>query len=387
MIRFKQLPNWCITNILPGFYDFESLTAIEQTGRLYSTLQSLIEDYNKFANEVNTCVNEFMESTSKNEEEFVCKINKIMHDYIMVIDEKIKLQDSEIAKAIDYMKTNLADTLHEVLVEMRESGELGEIVLETFDAFTSRLVALETKIPTIETDISNLKQKTSDIEGNIVDIENELSEVGNRFIPSKTSEIENDSDFVNSDYVQQEIATFDFIKVVESLPTEGLENRVYLVPKADTQSQDLFDEYVWINGKWEWITTKQIEVDLTPYYKKTETYSNTEIDNRLSGDILYNNETGTASNITINSLSNYRFIEIELRYWEIKFPLIKIPVNMDIDYIFSFHTSDSGFLRGYIKLSGTSIIRNGTKITTISSSTNNTVDESNVCITKVVGYK
>ena len=74
----------------------------------------------------------------------------------------------------------------------------------------------------------------------------------------------------STEYVDNEIATFDFIKIVDTLPTTGLPNRIYFVPKADTQTQDLFDEYAWINDKWEWITTKQIEVDLTDYYKKTE---------------------------------------------------------------------------------------------------------------------
>lgn len=70
-------------------------------------------------------------------------------------------------------------------------------------------------------------------------------------------------------YTDEELAKFDFIKVVDTLPQTGLPNKIYFVPKTDTQTQDLFDEYVWINGKWEWITTKQIEVDLTPYATKT----------------------------------------------------------------------------------------------------------------------
>lgn len=78
------------------------------------------------------------------------------------------------------------------------------------------------------------------------------------------------SNYATKEYVEQEIATFDFIKIVDELPETGLENRVYLVPKADTQTQDLFDEYVWVNGKWEWITTKQIEVDLTDYAKLSD---------------------------------------------------------------------------------------------------------------------
>lgn len=82
----------------------------------------------------------------------------------------------------------------------------------------------------------------------------------------------------NKKYVDEQIATFDFIKVVDTLPETGLPNKIYLVPKSDTQNQDLFDEWVWINKgteeepnfDWEWVTTKQLEVDLTPYVKKDE---------------------------------------------------------------------------------------------------------------------
>lgn len=70
------------------------------------------------------------------------------------------------------------------------------------------------------------------------------------------------------EYVDNELATFDFIKVVDELPEVGLPNRFYLVPKEDNQTQDFFDEYIWANGTWEWLTTKQIEVDLTPYVAK-----------------------------------------------------------------------------------------------------------------------
>ena len=74
-------------------------------------------------------------------------------------------------------------------------------------------------------------------------------------------------------YTDNEIATFDFIKIVQSLPEVGLVNRTYFVPKSDPQVQDLYDEYMWINKGteeepdwgWELITTKKIEVDLTDY--------------------------------------------------------------------------------------------------------------------------
>ena len=71
-------------------------------------------------------------------------------------------------------------------------------------------------------------------------------------------------------YTDNEIATFDFIKIVQELPEIGLPNRTYFVAKANTDNNDLYDEYMWINEKWEPLGTKQIEVDLTNCLKKDE---------------------------------------------------------------------------------------------------------------------
>lgn len=68
-------------------------------------------------------------------------------------------------------------------------------------------------------------------------------------------------------YIDNNAASADFISVVNELPEVGEANRLYLIPKADTQGQDLFDEFLWINDAWEWITTKQVEVNLDEYMK------------------------------------------------------------------------------------------------------------------------
>ena len=73
----------------------------------------------------------------------------------------------------------------------------------------------------------------------------------------------------NKHYVDEEIAKFDFIKIVDVLPETGLENRIYLIPANETQNLDLFDEYIWINDAWEFLGVKQFEIELEPYAKKT----------------------------------------------------------------------------------------------------------------------
>ncbi len=84
--------------------------------------------------------------------------------------------------------------------------------------------------------------------------------------------------FATKQYVDEEIATFDFIKVVDVLPEAGLPNRIYLVPNIYAEEQNLFDEYIWVNKgaadasewAWEFVASKTVEVDLTNYYKKAE---------------------------------------------------------------------------------------------------------------------
>lgn len=130
-------------------------------------------------------------------------------------------------------------------------------------------------------------------------------------------------------YTDNEIATFDFIKVMDALPETGLTNKIYLVPKPDTQTQDLFDEYIYVNKGteeapeyvWEWITTKQLAVDLMNYVQKdgdkvlsTNDYT-TEDKNKLDGipsdtQTQLNGKqatiTGGASTITSSNLTASR---------------------------------------------------------------------------------
>lgn len=65
-----------------------------------------------------------------------------------------------------------------------------------------------------------------------------------------------------------QITTFSF-QVVEELPSSGTSNHIYLVPiSGSTESDNYYEEYCYINSKWELIGTTK--VDLTAYAKKTD---------------------------------------------------------------------------------------------------------------------
>ena len=63
-------------------------------------------------------------------------------------------------------------------------------------------------------------------------------------------------------------ATGISIQVVEDLPPTGQANTIYMVPSASGSGQNVKDEYMWIESKWEKIGDTNI--DLSGYWQKTE---------------------------------------------------------------------------------------------------------------------
>jgi hypothetical protein len=59
------------------------------------------------------------------------------------------------------------------------------------------------------------------------------------------------------------------VAVVTTLPTSGISTTtIYLVPKTTSQTNNAYDEYLYVNSKWEKIGDTTI--DLSNYVKKTE---------------------------------------------------------------------------------------------------------------------
>lgn len=59
------------------------------------------------------------------------------------------------------------------------------------------------------------------------------------------------------------------VLVVKELPTDNIDDHtIYFIPKAKTEQNDVYDEFIYINNGWEHIGTT--EVDLSSYYKKDE---------------------------------------------------------------------------------------------------------------------
>ena len=119
-------------------------------------------------------------------------------------------------------------------------------------------------------DISG-KANTADLSavatsGSYADLSNKPS------IPSKTSDLTNDSGFQTASDVATAISNASLLtkEIVQSLPTAANadENTIYLILSNDGSGDDLYDEYLLVNNALEKIGSTR--VDLTNYYTKTQ---------------------------------------------------------------------------------------------------------------------
>lgn len=58
----QRLPKWTLINQPPVLYDFESVTSLQQTARVYAAMQEMIREYNAFADQLNKEMDEFVGS-------------------------------------------------------------------------------------------------------------------------------------------------------------------------------------------------------------------------------------------------------------------------------------------------------------------------------------
>ena len=164
--KINLLPVWCITDKYPAFYDTESATAIEQTAKLYGAMRELQEEYNAMVTKVNATITAFINDVNADQEEFECRMTKVIHDYLDYLDTKIKNQNKVVADAVAYMKENLKTSITDLISQMHESGEFDEAVLNAINNIGDRVVTLETTTGEHATKIEDLILRVISLESN-----------------------------------------------------------------------------------------------------------------------------------------------------------------------------------------------------------------------------
>lgn len=84
-------------------------------------------------------------------------------------------------------------------------------------------------------------------------------------IPKDLAQYDNTtSDFASKTFVKDQIGAIKHFKVevVDELPDTGDGNTIYFVPQAGGSGQNVKDEYMWIEGKWELIGTTEFSLNI-----------------------------------------------------------------------------------------------------------------------------
>jgi len=110
------------------------------------------------------------------------------------------------------------------------------------------------------------------------------SKAVNVTVPTKVSALTNDSDYQTADEVSSAISnaiadiTGISYSIVSSLPSTGEAGVIYLVPLDDTETNNIYEEYIYVSSKFEKIGTT--DVDLSDYVKTSDLtgITNSEID-------------------------------------------------------------------------------------------------------------
>lgn len=165
--------------------------------------------------------------------------------------------------------------------------------------------AIDSLNTSIDADLETINNSITTINNNITNIVN--TEISNQIKSSivdnlTSSEIEKSLSARQGKILKELIDNLANLQitVVDTLPTTGESNIIYLVKKAGTGT-DIHDEYVYVEGNWEKIGTT--DVDLTNYYTKTQVDSIKDtLDNKISNNTLSITNITTNGSITPESL-------------------------------------------------------------------------------------
>lgn len=119
--------------------------------------------------------------------------------------------------------------------------------------------------------------------GTLVNVSNKEVDIT---VPTKYSELVNDKDLVSTTQVKKLISEARHMKkeIVSTKPSTGEENVIYLVgPKGS--GNNIYEEWLYINGQWEKIGDTNTKVDLSGYLKTSDIKAiTTEEINQVMGD-------------------------------------------------------------------------------------------------------
>ena len=106
----QVLPKWIIANPFPALHDFESLTVLDQTARIYGAMNQLIDEWNKMIQQLS----DFERAETESREEFELNMTKVIREFMCSLGQKT-------ADLQEYAQTVINEALQAGTITISES--------------------------------------------------------------------------------------------------------------------------------------------------------------------------------------------------------------------------------------------------------------------------
>lgn len=197
------------------------------------------------------------------------------------------IASGDLSKYVTDPKLQEALKLYATKDELSGKIDKSQITDDIYGGGSSNIAVSQKGLTTL---INDFTQEISNQQAQINDKANKSE------IPKKLSQLENDKTFKTEAEIQELINNSTKLKkeIVTSLPATGKEDVIYLL-KNKGDYNNVYTEYLWINGSWEIIG--DTKVDLTDYAKKAD------IKTRLS-DMISDNTHRTVTDSEKSTWNN-----------------------------------------------------------------------------------
>lgn len=96
----QLLPKWVLPPTMPSIYDLESYTALEMTAKVYGAMNTLIAEYNKFADSVNAALGTFTDEETAARTNFETEVTKVYRQFMCQMEQYLQINLDTTAKNI-----------------------------------------------------------------------------------------------------------------------------------------------------------------------------------------------------------------------------------------------------------------------------------------------
>ena len=244
----ELLPKWELTGTLPAFSDDDSSTVIEMTYKLYNTMQTLISEYNSFADSVNSKILAFESKYNSDFESFTTSIRQEIQEFtntfnsnianlnsrLSEVDSKYQTSITNLQNQINTINNILAsddvnlDTLQELVNALKNNvSSINDLFTElakkvNITDYNAKITTIEGQITSINTNVSTLSENTyrkNEIDTKVNTINSNINTLSNSTY--KKTEIDTKVNTINSNITSLSNNTYTKAEVDDLVANSG----------------------------------------------------------------------------------------------------------------------------------------------------------------------